>query len=59
MIKATYYVTADDTSTALNEIRPEYYDPERQPAASKATVAGSGSPDKRLVLDMVATGAAK
>lgn len=59
MIKATYYVTEDDTSTALNEIRPEYYDPERPPAASKATVAGSGSPENRLVLDMVATGAAK
>lgn len=54
LVKATYYVTAEDTSTALNAIRPAYYDPERPPAASKATVVGSGSEDKRLVLDMIA-----
>lgn len=56
MVKATYYVTAEDTSTALNEIRPEYYDPQRPPAASKATVAGSGFADRGLVLDMIAVG---
>jgi enamine deaminase RidA (YjgF/YER057c/UK114 family) len=54
MVKATYYVTAEDTSTALNEIRPAYYNPQRPPAASKATVAGSGAADRGLVLDMVA-----
>lgn len=56
LVKATYYVTAEDTSTALNEIRPEYYDPQRPPAASKATVAGSGFADRGLVLDMIAVG---
>lgn len=54
MVKATYYVTAEDTSTALNQIRPEYYDPKCPPAASKATVAGSGAAERGLVLDMVA-----
>lgn len=54
LVKATYYVTADDTSTALNEIRPEYYDPQRPPAASKATIAGSGIGNRGLVLDMIA-----
>lgn len=56
MVKGTYYVTADDTSTALNKIRPEYYDPQRPPAASKATVAGTGFADRGLVLDMIAVG---
>ena len=56
MVKATYYVTAEDTSTALNEIRPFYYDPQHPPAASKATVAGSGDADRRLVLDMIGVG---
>lgn len=56
MVKATYYVTADDTSTALNQIRPDYYDPQRPPAASKATVAGTGFADRGLVLDMIAVG---
>jgi enamine deaminase RidA (YjgF/YER057c/UK114 family) len=56
LVKATYYVTADDTSTALNQIRPEYYDPQRPPAASKATVAGTGFADRGLVLDMIAAG---
>lgn len=54
MVKGTYYVTAEDTSTALNQIRPEYYDPQRPPAASKATVAGIGMADRGLVLDMIA-----
>lgn len=54
LVKATYYVTVEETSTALNEIRPEYYDPQRPPAASKATVAGSGQADRGLVLDMIA-----
>jgi len=56
LVKATYYVTAEDTSTALNQIRPEYYDPQRPPAASKATVAGTGFGDRGLVLDMIAVG---
>jgi enamine deaminase RidA (YjgF/YER057c/UK114 family) len=42
LAKATYYVSTSDTSTALNQIRPRFYDPQRPPAASKAMVRGVG-----------------
>lgn len=54
LAKATYYVADDDVSTRLNELRPEYYDPARPPAASKAVVTGTGQPPHRLTLDMIA-----
>ncbi len=40
--KATYYVADEGTSAALNKIRPNFYDPKRPPAASKAPVKGVG-----------------
>lgn len=54
MAKATYFVSTDEASTKLNAIRPEYYDPQRPPAASKAMVAGVGMPDRCVTLDMIA-----
>ncbi|HND54584.1 MAG TPA: RidA family protein, partial [Pirellulaceae bacterium] len=36
LAKATYYVSDNDASQKLNELRPKYYDPKRPPAASKA-----------------------
>jgi hypothetical protein len=54
LAKATYYVTDDEVSQALNQIRPKYYDPARPPAASKAVVAGTGRPGQRFVMDMIA-----
>jgi enamine deaminase RidA (YjgF/YER057c/UK114 family) len=54
LVKATYYITDDETSKALGSIRPEYYDPQRPPAASKALVRGTGRPGKSLTLDMLA-----
>ena len=39
LVKATYYVTDEDASRALNELRPKFYDPARPPAASKAAMA--------------------
>ncbi|QDV32723.1 Rid family hydrolase [Tautonia plasticadhaerens] len=54
LAKATYYVSDDDASRALNDLRPRYYDPERPPAASKAQVPGVGPPDRSLTLDMIA-----
>lgn len=54
LAKATYYVSDDDASRALNELRPRYYDPERPPAASKAQVPGVGPSDRPLSLDMIA-----
>jgi enamine deaminase RidA (YjgF/YER057c/UK114 family) len=54
LAKATYFVSTDDASTKLNELRPKYYDPQRPPAASKAMVRGTGISDKTLTLDMIA-----
>lgn len=54
LVKATYYVTDDVISKALGEIRPEFYDPARPPAASKALVGGTGRPERSLTLDMIA-----
>lgn len=54
LAKATYYVSDDDASRALNDLRPRYYDPSRPPAASKASVAGVGAEGRTLTLDMIA-----
>jgi enamine deaminase RidA (YjgF/YER057c/UK114 family) len=54
LVKATYYVSNDDASRKLNELRPRYYDPKRPPAASKALVAGVGVEGKSITLDMIA-----
>jgi enamine deaminase RidA (YjgF/YER057c/UK114 family) len=54
LAKATYYVSTDEASTKLNQLRPRYYDPQRPPAASKAPVAGTGRPEKTITLDMIA-----
>ncbi len=59
LVKATYYVSEEDSSRALNELRPKYYDPARPPAASKAAVVGVGLEGRSLMLDMIAVPAAR
>ena len=54
LAKATYYVSDDRTSTALNQIRPEFYDPKTPPAASKASVRGTAVAGRSLAVDMIA-----
>lgn len=54
LAKATYYVADNEISAAHNRIRPEFFDPERPPAASKAAVLGAGWPGRRITLDMIA-----
>ncbi len=54
LAKATYYVSDNDTSAKLNELRPKFYDPARPPAASKALVSGVGVLNMSLTLDMIA-----
>lgn len=54
LAKATYYVSDNDASTKLNELRPKLYDPQRPPAASKAQVLGVGMSNRSLTLDMIA-----
>lgn len=54
LVKATYYVSDDVTSKRLGDVRPEYYDPKRPPAASKAKVVGTGREGKTITVDMIA-----
>jgi enamine deaminase RidA (YjgF/YER057c/UK114 family) len=54
LVKATYYVSTDDASRKLNELRPRYYDAKRPPSASKAAVVGVGRAERGLTLDMIA-----
>jgi len=54
LAKATYYVTDNDASNKLNDIRPEFYNPQRPPAASKAKVKGVGLVGKTVAMDMIA-----
>ena len=53
LVKATYYVSNDLHSAALNEIRPKYYDPKRPPAASKAMVKDVGALKAGVSMDMI------
>lgn len=54
LAKATYYVSDAEVSTELNRRRPHYYDGQRPPAASKATVRGVGVKDRRISIDIIA-----
>lgn len=61
LAKATYYVSDDDrtegsSSGLLNKLRPEYYDPQRPPAASKVRVHGVAFADRTLTMDLIAVG---
>ena len=54
LAKATYYVTDNEASNQLNAIRPEFYNSQRPPAASKAMVQGVGPPGRTVTMDMIA-----
>jgi enamine deaminase RidA (YjgF/YER057c/UK114 family) len=54
LAKATYYVSNDAVSQRLNDVRPEFYDPQRPPAASKAVVAGTGTQGRTFTMDLIA-----
>lgn len=54
LVKATYYYTTEAASQQLNAIRPEFYNPERPPAASKVVVRGVGREGCSVTTDMIA-----
>ena len=54
LVKATYYVSSEEASKQLNELRPKFYDPKRPPAASKAFVPAVGREGRTLMMDMIA-----
>lgn len=55
LLKATYYITNDQYSKSLSDLRPRYYDPLRPPAASKAMVKGIGMNGAGISIDMIGT----
>ena len=56
LAKGTYYTSADNASHALNKVRPEFFDPDRPPAASKVMVHGVGQAGRTITIDMIAVG---
>lgn len=54
LVKATYYVSNDLAGEKLNEIRPQFYNPLRPPAASKAKVRGVAGQGRTVSVDMIA-----
>ena len=55
LVKATYYVSSEEASKAVNDIRPEFFNPQRPPAASKAMMASVPPSEKTAVMvDMIA-----
>lgn len=55
LLKATYYISKDQYSKSLGDIRPKYYDPKLPPAASKAMIKSVGLNGAGISVDMIAT----
>lgn len=53
LVKATYYISTEGASGALNDVRRELFDPQRPPAASKIHVRNVGAEGSTVTLDMV------
>lgn len=53
LVKATYYVSDDELSREHNNVRPDYFSPRRPPAASKASVTGTGRPGYGITMDFI------
>lgn len=53
MVKATYYQSTNEASSALNNVRRELYNPQRPPAASKIHVRSVASEAATVTLDMI------
>jgi enamine deaminase RidA (YjgF/YER057c/UK114 family) len=56
LVKATYYVSDAEVNKGHNAIRPQYFDPQRPPAASKAMVKSIGAAGRHYTMDFVAAG---
>ena len=59
LAKATYYVSDDDASNALDKARSEFFNPERPPAASKVMVHAVGRLGRTFTMDMIAVDCAQ
>lgn len=54
LAKATYLCTEPKTIKSLGALRPNYYDPQRPPAASLSMISHTGRADTTITLDMIA-----
>ncbi len=54
LAKATYLCTEPATIKSLGALRPNYYDPQRPPAASLSKISHTGKQDTTITLDMIA-----
>lgn len=54
LAKATYYVSSNEASRGLNNVRREFYDTSRPPAASKIMVSYTGGNGETHLMDLIA-----
>ncbi|MDY0165462.1 MAG: RidA family protein [Thermoguttaceae bacterium] len=59
LVKATYYVSDDDAARWVDRTRPNVFDPDRPPAASKVMVHAVGMEGRTMTIDMIAVESGK
>jgi enamine deaminase RidA (YjgF/YER057c/UK114 family) len=53
LVKATYYPSSEEGRQGFVTVRPEFYNPEKPPAASLIRVQGTGRQDKSINVDLI------
>ncbi|SIN70758.1 RidA family protein [Chitinophaga niabensis] len=53
LAKALYYVSSNEISTSLTDIRKKYYNPQRPPAATKGLLSQTGPDGSQILIDMI------
>ncbi|MEX2574451.1 MAG: Rid family hydrolase [Balneolaceae bacterium] len=53
LLKATYYASSDEGADGLRNVRTDFYNPERPPAASLAEIRGTGRAGTDISVDMI------
>jgi enamine deaminase RidA (YjgF/YER057c/UK114 family) len=53
LAKALYYVSSNEISTSLTDIRKKYYNPKRPPAATKGLLSQTGPGGSQILIDMI------
>jgi len=53
MAKALYYVSSNEISNSLTDIRKKYYNPQRLPAATKGLLSQTGPGGSQILIDMI------
>lgn len=53
LVKGTYYVTGEESSDKLGDIRKDLFNPDRFPASDKMPVRGVGKKEATISIDMV------